>query len=74
MLAECMTSNLRKLVLDFGDYSFKSAPTVLPFALEIEGVGGSDSKLVRAYQSSTQDEPFLHWTGETDERGGGYET
>ena len=71
MLEDCVKNNFRKLILDFGDYNFKSAPAPLPFALDIEGVGGSDSKLVRAYQPKSQDEPFLHWNGAAGERGGG---
>jgi hypothetical protein len=71
MLQECVKNNLRKLILDFGDYSFKSMPSTLPFALDIEGVGGPDSKLIRDYQPKSEDEPFLHWSGETGERGGG---
>jgi hypothetical protein len=71
MLEDCAKNNLRKLILDFGDYRFKSAPAPLSLALDIEGVGGADSKLLRDYQPKTLDEPFLHWTGDAGERGGG---
>jgi hypothetical protein len=71
MLAECISGNLRKLILDVGDYRFGSMPSSLPIALDIEGVGGSNSKLMRNYLPRSRDEPFLHWTGESGERGGG---
>jgi hypothetical protein len=71
MLEHCAAKGLRHVEILPGNYLFNSRPEPIPIGLTIEGGSQGLSRLVRAYQPGSDDEPFLHWTGESGDRGGG---